>query len=377
MKHTIRILSAVLALSMLLTGCSLWKPTLEGPGDVAATYGDGQTLSTGEYLAYIYNEINNIYSYYSQYGMDASTETFTYGEGEDAKEDLSLLEYVALSTPDNIKAQIALDKLMADNGIQFTEKDYEKFDDLHSAYHGLKDEKAAYQPGFALPLGISDEHYWSVYEKLTLNYYKAYYGLYGKGGVKEVKDKEIRKYFDDNYLSFKIINLNLTKTENDKTVDMTDKEKKAELQKLEGYLKICNEKGFEKAMDQYNKDIADKDEEVEASTDEQNRQNNDANDMDENLAKAIRKLKVGKAEIVEYKSGGTDACAALILRLDPNDSKTLYEDSYEDILYSLKFEEYEKLVEEKTAEVKIEFNQDVVDTCTPQQMMEDMEKATA
>lgn len=377
MKNIIRILSVVLVLCMLLTGCSLWKPTLEGAGQVAATYGDGQELSTGEYLAYLYNELNNIYTYYSQYGMDASTQTFSYGEGDDAKEDLTLMEYVTLSTPDTIKTMIALDQLIADNGISFTEEDYEKFDDLHEVYHGLTEEKAAFESGAFLPLGINDEHYLSVYEKQSLNYYLAFYGLYGKGGVEEVKDKEIRKYFDDNYLSYKIINLNLTKTENDQTVDMTEKEKKAELEKLEGYLKIYKEKGFEKAMDQYNKDNADEDEEVEATKDEDNRQDQDATNMDENLAKAVREVKVGEAKIVEYKSGGTSACAALIVRLDPNDPKSLYEDSYESILYALKYDSFQEMVDKKADEVKIEFNQDVLDVCTPEQMMEDMEKASA
>lgn len=374
MKNIIRILSAVLALSMLLTGCSLWKPTLEGPGDVAATYGDGQELSTGEYLAYLYNEINNIYTYYGQYGMDASTQTFTYGEGDDAKKDLSLTEYVALSTPDTIKTMIALDKLIKDNGIEFGEKDYEKFDDLHESYHSLKEEKEAFEAGTFLPLGINDEHYLSVYEKLALNYYLAFYGLYGKGGVEEVKDKEIRKYFDDNYLSYKIINLSLTDSEGK---ELAKKEKQKKLDTLEGYLKICNEKGFEKAMDQYNKDNADKDEKVEPTKDEDNRQNQDANDMDENLAKAIRKLKVGKAEIIEYKAGGSTPSAALVLRLDINKPGELYDDSYEAILYAIKYESFQEMVDKKADEIKIEFNEDVLDTCTPEQMMEDMEKASA
>lgn len=382
MKNIIRILSVVLALSMLLTGCSLWKPTLEGSGQVAATYGDGQELSTGEYLAYLYNEINNIYTYYGQYGMDASTQSFSYGEGDDAKKDLTLMEYVALSTPDSIKTMIALDKLIADNGIAFTDKDYEKFDDLHESYHSLTEEKEHFQAGAYLPLGISDEHFLSVYEKQALNYYKAFYGLYGKGGVEEVKDAEIRKYFDKNYLSYKIITLNLTKTEKDKdgkdkTVDMSKKEKAEQMKKLEGYLKICNEKGFEKAMDQYNKDVADKDEKVEPTKDADNRQDQDATSMDEYLAKAIRTVKVGETKIVEYKAGGTTASAALIVRLDPNKPGKLYDDSYESILYSLKYEKFQEMVEKKADEVKIEFNQDVLDVCTPEQMMEDMEKASA
>ena len=50
--------------------------------------------------------------------------------------------------------------------------------------------------------------------------------------------------------------------------------------------------------------------EVKATTDEDNRVNSDATEMDEALVKAIRSVEVGKAKIVEY--GGEGDLEALL-----------------------------------------------------------------
>ena len=185
MKHTIRILGAVLALSMLLTGCSLWQPFVSKTPEVAATYGDGQELSTGEYLAYLYLNIYDICEYYDSYNQSAvyygqeeidpfTYEGFSYGEGDAKKENIGMEEYVDLSTPDNIKLQIALEKLIAENGINIPEADYEKYEYLHNAHHTYEDTIKANGSNHLLPLGINDENYHSVLRKQSLNFFIAY-----------------------------------------------------------------------------------------------------------------------------------------------------------------------------------------------------------
>lgn len=415
MKHTVRILGAVLALSMLLTGCSLWQPFVSRTPEVAATYGDGQELATGEYLAYMYQNIYDICEYYENYNsqamyygqeqIDPFSHTYTYGEGDNEQKDLTFEEYVTLSTPDNIKLQIALDKLIADKGISIDEAEYEDYLYLHDALHMYEDTLKNTASNHLLPLGINDEHYHSMLKKQSLNFYIAYYGLYGKGGVEEVKEEELRKYFNENYLSYKTIDLSLTLTDEEKKAaalteeeskGLSDKEKKeaeekklkkaeekklAEAKKkLEDYQDIYDEKGFEKAVDQYKKDNAKKDEKIEASKDEDNRISGDKNNLglDENLQKEIEKLKAdGKTHIVEYTDSNKTKHIALILRLDINEPKDYFDDCYEDILSSLKLEPLQKEVEELAKKVELEFNQEVLDTCTVEQMMEDMEKATA
>ncbi len=367
MKRTIRIMSAVLALtlslSVMLTGCELWKPTLPGAGDVAVTYGDGQKISTGEYLAYLYLNFSTIYNdfyYYEQYGLDPWEQIPPYEDNEDQ---LKLEDYIVAATQKTIKQQIVLDKLLKDEGLSWIEdeqKDIEK-------------ELAETEPNLYLSAGISDEHFASVYKKVMLNQRAVFFGRYGKGGTQEIKETELKKYFKDNYLSYKIISVPLTKTD-DKgaTSNMSDKEKKEVLDKLNGYLKIANEKSFEKAVDQYNKDNTAKGEKApEATKDEDNRQNVDATEMDENLVKAIRGVKVGETKVVEYKTAGDAGTptAILVQRLDINDPKTLYEDNIENIIITLKSEAFEKEVDKAIEELTISFDEKVIKACKPKSFL--------
>ena len=56
-------------------------------------------------------------------------------------------------------------------------------------------------------------------------------------------------------------------------------------------------------------------------TTDQNPKMIDATRDDENLVEAVRSVSVGGAKIVEFKSGGTTNVAALIYRVNPEDTK--------------------------------------------------------
>lgn len=363
MKHTTKLLcgllAAVMLMSVLLTGCTLPKPTLPGVGDVAATYGD-QEISTGEYLAYLYMNFNNIYQnyyYYAQYGMDPWDQVAKYGE---EGTDLKLADYITATTKDSISRIVALEKMMKDNDLKWLEEDEKSVDE----------ELATMEPDAFIDFGFNNDNFTKVYKSMMLTEYSTFMGLYGEGGVNEVKESEIKKYFKENYLSYKMITVSLTDSEG-KALSAKDKQKK--LDELEGYLKIYNEKGFEKAMDAYNKATATEGTEVEASTDEENRNDMDATELDAATAKAIRSVKVGEAKIVEY--GGEDkknpTTASLIVRLDINKPASLYKDSKEAILFSLKHEEFDKEVDKVMDTITVEFNEKVIKKCDPKAFAEE------
>ncbi len=374
MKNTIRILCAVLAVAMLMTGCAMPKIVLPGTPDVAATYGDGTTISTGEYLAYLYLNFEQVYSQYASYasyGIDPWTSEYCripYDTADGETVNLDLETYIVRAAEDSIKNNIVIEQMMKDNNISLIEDEAKEIDE----------EIAKMPEGAYLPVGVSNENFGKAYKNLMLNQRSAFFGMYGEGGPKAVAEADIRKYFDTNYLSYKMISVSLTKSEkqadgSEKTVPMTDAEKAAELKKLNEYLTTCNEKGFEAAMDAYNKANASEGTEVKATTDEENRINDDATVMDEQLVKAIRSVEVGTAKVVEY--GGTEATddkeatpnttAALIMRLDINKPDTLYADSKENILISLKSEEFEKAVKDAVATLTITFDEKVQKKCSP------------
>lgn len=366
MKTTTRILCAVLAVMLLLTGCSMPKIVLPGTPDVAATYGDGKTISTGEYLAFLYMNFTDVYqqySYYAQYGMDPWEQTIPYDNADGETVKLSLEDYIVAITQDAIKRNIIVEQMIAENKLSLLEDEAKE---IHA-------DLAEMQENAYLPLGFNNEHFSSVYTDMMLNQRSTFFGLYGEGGPKAVSAADVRKYFDDNYLSYKIISVPLTKTDSDsKTVALTDDEKAAKLKKLNEYLTVCNDKGFEAAMDAYNKDNAKEGDTVEVTKDEDNRIDDDATAMDEKLAKAVRSVEVGKAKIVEY--GGDDenpnTTAALIMRLDINNPGELFDDSKESILISMKSEEFEKAVKDAAAKLDIEFNKKVLKKCSPKDFAE-------
>ena len=366
MKNFTRILCVVLAMTMLLTGC---KIVLPGTGDVAATYGDGQTISTGEYLAYLYLYFEDTYSYYGQYasyyGYDDPWE-MPIDYAEDGTTPILMEEYITTAAQDAVKRNIVLQQMMKDNNLSYIEEDKADVDA----------EMAELPENAYLAAGVSNENFIKAYTTLMLSQRSTFFGLYGEGGPKAVAADEVRKYFDDNYLSYKVISVSLTKSEtaddgSTSTVALSADEKAAELKKLNEYLTICNDEGFEAAKDAYNKANAAEGEEVEASTDEDNRVNQDSTEMDEALVKAIRSVEVGKAAIVEY--GGEDAenptTAALILRLDTNNPGEVYDNAKEDILITMKSEEFEEELNAAVEALAIEFNEKVLKKCSPKDFM--------
>lgn len=368
MKNMKRIISLVLAGVMLLTvlaGCSMPKLVLGGTPKTVGKI-DGKEVATGEYLAYMYTSFMDVYFsqglyQYAQYGLDAWGQELTYGEGDTAQK-VSVEEYIRLTTRDDMVLQAAMRQMMAKYNITWDEEELKKLEESFAS----ADEQEF------LSMGISKEHLLNAYKNISLNEPALLNGLYGKGGAREISETDLKKYFDDNYLSYKIISVSLT---DDAGKELSAEKKKEQTDLLNGYLADYNkDKNFEAVVDKYNKYVADKNkstEKVEPSKDEDNRRNADATDMDEYLVKEIRKLEVGKAAVVEYKSGGSTPTAALILRLDPNGDKDLFKDSTEAIIRKLKGEELQKEVTDLAATIVVDLKSSAVKKCDPKKF-EDM-----
>ena len=424
MKNIMRILSAVLATvllcTVLMTGCSVPKIEVPSIPDTAATYGDGQIISTGEYLAYLYLEFENIYYnqglyQYESYGMDPWAQTFPYGEGD---EKLPLSDYIIRATQDNIQRQIVLAQMMKDYKLEWIEEDLKT----------INENLSAMQPDAYLPLGFNNDSYAVALKNANLNERSAFYGLYGKGGQKEIKEDDLKKYFADNYLSYKVISIPLTDKDN-KELDKKGEAYKKIVERMDKYLKIYEEKGFDAAKEQYDADEKaaaattttagnkttgngstntttaattttaapttttttaaetttttadeheghDHDHDHEEEDKDPNRVDADATTMDEDLVKAIRDVEVGKAKIVEYKAGGSTPTLALIERIDINVDRNgkdggLYEDSVENIIYEMKYEEFDKEVTAALEQLTVTFNKKVVNhkKCKPEEFL--------
>ncbi len=229
-------LSAVLLL-MLLCGCSTPK--------IAMTV-NGREYPTGEYLAYLFNTYSTMYNnylyQYEYYGMDIWSQTAPYGEGDDAKQ-LGMADYIIASTKDTIVRQKAAEELLAKYNLEVSKEDKEEFEKY----------MANITESTLIPYGFNRENYEKMY--FAYNYYSRtlFYGLYGKGGEREMSEADIKKYIEENYLSYRLFSIALTDKNNK---DFSDTLKTKIQDFLKGYQTMYEASGdFEKTYDQYVADL--------------------------------------------------------------------------------------------------------------------------
>ncbi len=361
MRRALCAMMAVLLVAVSVTGCSAPKLTLGGTPDTVGKVGD-VTISTGEYLAYLYNTFYNLYYsqglyQYEQYGTDVWAESYPYGEGDDAEE-LKLVDYMHRMTQDTILRQIAVQQLLDENELKYDAEEEAALD---------KDVEENLVADAYLPLGFNNENYIKMYKATSLGESSLFYGLYGEGGKKEMGKDDRRAYFDKNMISYKMISKEMLDSNG---AELSEKDQENITTLLDGYLDLYNRTGsFEKVVDEANANAADKDEEITPSTDADNRRNNDATQMDEELVKTIRDIPVGKAKVVTYKAGGTTLTAALILHLDINDPATLFADMADQIVYGAKYEEFDKEVDKRVDTLHAEFDKGAIKKCDPRNFL--------
>ncbi len=323
---------------------------------------DGKEYPTGEYLAYMVEAFQQVYVngglyYYEQQNVDVWAQEYTYGEKK-----VTLEEYIKKMTVDTIIRQKALENMMAQAGVTPTE------DSTKNVQEMVKNASES----ALLSYGVSLQSY----EAMCMAYYRNELSLflsrYDKNGTTPVAETEIRKYFDDNYLSYKAITVKLT---DDKDKELSADEQKKITDKLQTYLDMYN-KGtdFNKVIAQYNYDNSTaSDKKLETLTDKDTRQNLEVQSADdEDFTDAIKSVKEGEAKLVTYKANGTALTAAIILRLDPEVGEgyeTSFEDNRQNILLSLKFEEFNKEVDEVANKLTYSVDERAYKMCSPKEFV--------
>ena len=170
---------------------------------------DGEEYTTGQYLAYLYNTFSRVYMdtsgsstplyYYELYssGTDVWAGPYTY---ENQSYDLS--GYISALAQDSVVRQVAVKRMMAEHGITLQ-------GNRPDGYKALQEEIAALSKNNFIDLGFNNESYAKMLEECNYNEQALFYGLYGKGGKREIAETELRTYFDENYLSYMIISTSL------------------------------------------------------------------------------------------------------------------------------------------------------------------------
>ncbi len=359
MKMIKKLLCVALAVAMLLSfaGCST--------PEVAITV-DGKDYATGEYLAYLLDGFQQAYYngglyYYEQYGTDIWAQEYTYGEDE---ETVLLDEYLKRAAVDSIIRQKALENKIAEEGVQFDEELTQQVQEMADAV----------TEDVLLTYGVNKEHYTAMCMAYYRNELALFLSRYDAGGSSPGAEEDIRQYFDENYLSYKMISISMVDSDGEEYSEEEQEETKDTLQK---YLDMYNQGGdFNKVIAQYNYDVSTSSEkELATLTDSDTRQDVDLqNASDEDLANAVKKVPEGEAQIVTYSAGGTTLTAALILRLDPEEGEgyeTYFADNRQNILLSLKYEEFDEEISEYAKTLTYKLNKTAYRICNPKKFVQE------
>lgn len=421
-KKTAAVLLALLILAgaLLVSGCSTPR--------VAMTV-DGTEYTTGEYLAFLYNSfygqyVNNSLYYYDLYmgdSYDVWGQVYSYNDGE-----YDLAGLMKEQAKDSVKRAVAVERLMKENGITFSEEDQKTVEE------GLANmPKDAY-----LSYGFNNESYARMYREL----YAAnvlFEGLYGEGGKQAVTADEMRKYFDENYISYKIITYTMQDSEGNE-LSADDAAKVTE--KLENYLKlyeenrdfnavIAKQKEDESAPttddtdptaeddtttttaeddttttatddtttmtddttttaedttpteagdgdgDQDSDDDDDDDDDDEIVADTNRKDLVASQSSEEGLIAELKKMEFNEVKIIEYKTAAGVPTKALVQRLDPEADRgrdedgnevNYFEDEKENLLHYMKDEDFDKLLTDKIATFQVDISDRAVNACDPQ-----------
>ncbi len=394
-KLTAVVLATVMTVSLLfMTACS--TPA------VAMTV-DGKDYTTGEYLANLYMNFYNVYYQgglyqYASYGMDPWTQSFPYGEGDDAQ-DLALADYLVAMTKDSIVRQKAVENLMAKYGISVPEEEMKQF----------TEEMATYKESEMLAYGFNKEHYMNMYIALNMNEQELFYQLYDVDGQKAVSEAEIRDYFDNQYVAYKAITISQM-GEDGKALSDTDKE--ANRVTLQGYLDQFNKsKDMDAVIAQYEKDTAPTtttaagqtttttaatttttvtttttttttttaaegtttttaaavEEETTEEEEDPNLQMLNSATGDEKVVAAIHAIPENTAQIIEYTDSNDQTSIALVYRLNTEEAggKDYYKDQHDTIVYGLKFDEFDAEVQALVDTFEVNYNDRAIKMCDP------------
>ena len=202
-------------------------------------------------------------------------------------------------------------------------------------------------------LGVSKQTLMKI-KTSDANRDRLFYFVYDEGGEKAVAETDIKKYYDENYISFRAISVYLNTTDEDgKSAAMTDAEKaavKTELDSLAQRLK--NGQTMDSVVDAYSAQHPD-------STVSGQLQfiKKDANSYPDGFFDKVKALSVGSSEVMIF-----DEYAFLVLRenLKEDDAQQYYIRYRDDCLKSLKGDEFDLLVKEYAAKLNAETDEKVV-----------------
>lgn len=375
MKPFMRIGSFFLAVALVVVTAGCTPATLKAQWSYKT---DKNELPIGVYIYSLYSAYSEAQSLAKDLdGYDEKTEAWLDLEITDDDDNKAVArEWIKNEAKKMCLTYLALDAKIAELGIDVGGATKDSADESAKEYWDLG-PYASY--GYIMPMKDTLEPYGVSFESFaycTTEYNTKNSALfdatYGKGGSKEVTDKEFEEYFTTNYTDYKYFTVNLYESTTDeagesKDVALSDskiKSLKAELDKMAA--DISKGKSYDDVMAAYMKNN-DLDETPETAKVE----NLEDSSLGDEVKEAIKKLNVNSAATLQVGEDANSAIYYFVYKADvKNDiNDYVYDESQRSTLLSnMKQDEFDDYLDSLAKEVEnsVSINQKTVDRFKPE-----------
>ncbi|MBR3987842.1 MAG: hypothetical protein IKK10_00880 [Clostridia bacterium] len=372
-KKTSAVFLAVLML-VLGAGCSK-NPTWSYKTD-NVSYAEGVYLYS---LFSAYNEAYTILQEQSGNDFDSTASILDIkadfdGDGEEVLCETWINEQADIIT----RNLAALDEKIKEYGIKLDRTQVESARELakedwhlgpYYEYYVASGYEATSYEDMLSPYGISFDSFFTSSYLASVKQNAIFDYLYGKSGEEAVSDEEITKYFTDNYASYAYFTTNLYETSIDpetsqqKYIPYTEELIDGVEKEFKSYAKQVNSgAAYTEVMYKYMKahNIVD-------NPTVKNIEILDNSSLGEEVLKAVKELKEGKATYLKVGTGDT-SIMYFITRFPIADEAEEYlkaDGNRHTILQALKSEDFTNYLNDITENVKVEVNEKVIEKYSP------------
>ena len=382
MKNMKKLLAVLFAVLMIvsLTACSKAPKTASAQWSYKT---EDKEYAIGVHIYSLISAYNQAYSVISEAqgdDFDAQASILDFESSFDETGEVYLCKDWIVKEADYITRNIiVIDALMKEYGIELDEaveasaleqakKDWE-LGPYYEEYLSYGYAATPYKTIFE-PCGISFESFYEATYLASIKQNAIFDKLYNKGGVKEVAEADMNKFFEDNYSSYSYFTVNLYESSVDSTTNETVNtpladDKIAEIkEELDLYVgMIENDIPFTDVSAVYTAYAN-----LEYNPAVSNVENLDNTSLPEEVADVIKGLKDGEAKVAYF--GEEDTQMAYFIYKKPVTSETKSyvadETNYDALLKEMKNEEYLDELDRLTNEVVCDINTKETQKYTPE-----------
>ena len=223
-------------------------------------------------------------------------------------------------------------------------------------------------------IGISKDSY-LLYMTNTQKYYELFNAYYGTGGKEEISDEALEAHYKDNYAQFKMISFSKT----DSSGQDLDADALAALKKeADEYLaKAKDGEDFDALIAQRKKETSAGTESSDEEEEESETNNMMMVKKDEASLYVSSKLSTAifeDAKIGEPILLSDDNAYYVVLRYNVTDDAETYQQIRQSVLYDLKGDDYDSVLEKNAENLDFEMNEAAVKKFSPKKIVKEQEK---